>query len=272
MARDWLVLEYAQAAPFSLRLSVATTAAAVTALVPSPACFKLAMVDAAFQAYASEQQARRIFDLIKGREVRVRVPKHIVVQKTFGRVLVPWEAPKTKGADRAAAIRIDFQAQNYPFKRTISFLEIAYWSEPIEIAIDTTGVDTTSADDLRRLAWCVRYLGKRGSFVQLLGIRVADDEAISRDGRFGRRIDLMASDTEWPAQFIQRPADDLGPNADFERVSAATEKKVRRGEPGDIESSKSMDRLVGLPFLLPLRLQRTGRSFAYYMRTGEGAT
>jgi hypothetical protein len=272
MARNWLVLEYAQAAPFSLRLSVATTAAAVTALVPSPACFKLAMVDAAFQAYASEQHARRIFDLIKGREVRVRVPEHIVVQKTFGRVLVPWEPPKTKGADRAAAIKLDLQAQNYPFKRTISFLELAYWSEPIEVAIDITAVDTTSADDLGRLAWCVRYLGKRGRFVQLLGSRVVDDEAISRDGRFGRRIDLMASDTEWPARFIQRPADDLGPNADFERVSAATEKRARRGEPGDLGKSQAIDRFVGLPFLLPLRLQRTGRSFAHYTRTGDRTT
>ncbi len=265
MSHDWLVLEYAQAAPFSLRLSVATTAAAMTAVVPSPACFKLALVDAAFQIHASEAAARRIFDLVKAQEVRVRVPAHVVVQKTFGRVLVPWEPPKTKGADRRTAIQDDLRAQSYPFKRTISFLEIAYWSEPIKLAIhidDTAG----AIDEITQLAWSVRYLGKRASFVQLLGSQLLDDAIVSGDAAFARRIDLMSPDDRWPARFIQRPADDLSPGAEFDRVSVATAKKVRTGGLADIGKSATIDRFVALPFLLPLQLLRSGRSFAHYAR------
>ena len=264
MSDGWLVLDYAQAAPFSLRLSVATTAAAMTAVVPSPACFKLALVDAAFQVRASEAAARRIFDLVKGQEVRVRVPAHVVVQKTFGRVLVPWEPPKTKGADRRTAIQDDLRAQNYPFKRTISFLEIAYWSEPIKLAIQVD--DPAAADEIAQLAWSVRYLGKRASFVQLLGSQLLDDATVSGDAAFARRIDLMSPDDRWPARFIQRPADDLSPGAEFDRVSVATAKKVRTGGLADIGKSAKIDRFIALPFLLPLHLLRSGRSFAHYAR------
>lgn len=265
MSDGWLILEYAQAAPFSLRLSVATTAAAMTALVPSPACFKLALVDAAFQVHASEAAARRIFDLVKGLEVRVRVPAHVVVQKTFGRVLVPWEPPKTKGADRRTAIQEDLSAQNYPFKRTISFIEIAYWSEPIKLAIRVDDAAVV-VDEITRLAWSVRYLGKRASFVQLLGSELLDDAAVSDDAAFARRIDLMSPNERWPARFIQRPADDLSPGAEFDRVSVATPKKVRTGGLADIGKGTKIDRFVALPFLLPFQLLRSGRSFAHYTR------
>jgi hypothetical protein len=182
---------------------------------------------------------------------------------------VPWEPPKTKGADRAAAIEEDMRAKNYPFKRTISFMEVAYWSGPIELAIGAAGMDRDAIDHLERLAWGVRYFGKRGSFVQLLSSRRVDDEVISQDRCFGRRADLIPPDEDWPARFIQRPADDLGPHAEFDRISIASPQKVRAGRVSEVGSGKKVDRFVALPFILPLRLRRSGRSFAHYVRTDQ---
>ena len=127
--------------------------------------------------------------------------------------------------------------------------------------------DDAVIKDLEHLAWCVRYLGKRGSFVQLLSVRRADYSLVSDDKCYARRADLMTADRDWPARFIQRPADDLGPQADFDRISVATSKKVRAGGVADIATSSKFDRYVGLPFILPLHLHRSGRSFAHYVRT-----
>lgn len=260
--RVWLAFTYGQAAPFNLRLSVATTTASVTSLVPTPACFKLALVDAAFRLSDPSATPRRLFDALRGREVRVGVPKAIVVQKTFARRLVPWES-KGKGETRAAAVAEAISEQNYPFKRTIAFLELAYWSSPICIAIDVTSIAAAEREQIHRLATCVGYLGRRGSFVHLRSRReLAGDAVLPKSGFAVREEHLHES--QWPTDFVSRPTDDFTTEAEFGRVSIATEEKVR-------VTGVDRDRIVGTRWLLPMRQVRGSRKFSVFERaTGGG--
>ena len=258
MSRVWLVFTYAQAAPFSLRLSVATTTAAVTSLVPTPASFKLALVDVAFRVHGD---ARRVFDLVKAREVRVGLPDAIVVQKTFGRVLVPWES-KVKASERDAEMADAKSQHAYPFKRTIAFTEIAFWSGSVRIAMDVASLSLPDRNTLSHLASHLSYLGKRGSFVQLVDVAEAEHTGVRpRDG-YAVRTDQLKR-TEWPSVFMSRPTDDLTPESEFDRISIATAERTRVG----LSSVEKLDRLAGIPWLLPLRLVRTGKTFAFYKRS-----
>jgi len=258
----WLLWTFAQVSPFTLRLSVATATVGATALVPSPACVKLALVNAAFATFGTGDAPREVFDAVKPREIAIRVPRSIVVQQTFQKVLVPWEPPKTRteAGDRARAYEADLARHHYPFKSTIAYTEIATWSGPIQIALNATGLDMQMCHRLHRLASSIRFLGRRGSFVQLLEATSTSEPIRARLG-YARRADYVRGDDDWPAEFIQRPCDDFSQDAEFDRVNVATSRPLRAGD----DTSSVTDRLVALPLIIPMVIARTGKRFSQYV-------
>lgn len=164
MARDkgfpeqWLIANYRPTSLFTLRMTHATSKGGKTLLVPTPYAVKLAFIDACFRIFPAakaQEQACNIYELIKARGIRFRPPDHCVVQNTF---------IKIKQAER--------KGPGGTYTSTISYREYCYFKGELAVAIDTTGMAETSRQTLIRIAPCINYLGKRGSFMQFLSTQI----------------------------------------------------------------------------------------------------
>src|SRR6266542_3258808 len=103
----WLVATYRPTAPFSLRLTTATSSGGKTLLVPTPYAVKLALVDATIRV-GTVERGRALFDVLKGRVIRLRPPEHVVVNNTFVKIQRRRELPKRKmSPDEARAAAED---------------------------------------------------------------------------------------------------------------------------------------------------------------------
>lgn len=152
---SWLILRYEPTSLFSLRMTHATNKGGKTLLVPTPYAVKLALIDACFRMYEGETavaKARWVFDLIKGRQIRIGPPRDCVVQNTF---------IKIKQEERGAAKGI--------YAPTIAYREFCFYAGQLKIALAVDGLTDDEIDDLKKVAARVNYLGKRGSFMQFLG-------------------------------------------------------------------------------------------------------
>ena len=98
----WLIGAYRPVTLFSLRMTHATSKGGKTLVVPTPYSVKMALLDACFRCYSSEValgRARKVFDCLKRREIRVRPPKHCIVNNTFIKVL-DWSREPVNGPFR----------------------------------------------------------------------------------------------------------------------------------------------------------------------------
>ena len=118
----------------------------------------MALIDSAFRAWSGGdafQNAQRVFEIVKAREIRFRPPPHCVVQNTFVKAL---------DAERDGDL---------PFKQTIVYREfVAFSGGPLEIAINIQGCATDEVATIERLFWHINSIGKRGSFWQCTGTGV----------------------------------------------------------------------------------------------------
>lgn len=245
----WLVTSLLPTSLFSLRLPTATATAAKSCLAPTPYAFKLALVDAEIRA-AGVIRGRELFDLLKGREVRVELPRRLVVTNALVKVAVPFES-KGRAAERASAVTAAKRQDQYPFKSSVAFREFVHFDGPLRVAWAVDGL--SPADEARLMAaWRrVQWIGKRGSFVMPFP---SEEKLDDLPPSFGFVVGGPPGDA--PADLIVQAHDDLGPTADFERVSTYSTHKVREG----------VDRI---PFLVafPLRVDRRGRGFTAFVRS-----
>jgi hypothetical protein len=150
----WLIAEYEAASLFSLKLSSATASGGKTLLVPTPFAIKMALLDAACRirgVAVAEREWAQIRDL----RIAIRPAEQVAVTNLFQKVLKPRRAPVDLSDPEAG-----------PFQKTIGYREYAQWVGPLGIAFRTDEKEST--DWLSDLLINVNYLGKRGSFVQLV--------------------------------------------------------------------------------------------------------
>ncbi|MDI6908118.1 MAG: hypothetical protein QMC81_11620 [Thermoanaerobacterales bacterium] len=154
---SWLILRYLPTAMFSVRMTYATNKGGKTLLVPTPYAVKLALVDACFRAFGAnkaEARAKQVYELIKGRPVRIGPPRHCVVQNTFIKI-----KQEERGAPRGI------------YAPTIAYREFCYYDGELRVALGAGGMSDQDVRDLTEIAARVNYFGKRGSFMQFMGAK-----------------------------------------------------------------------------------------------------
>jgi hypothetical protein len=153
----WYVAAYQQAALFSLRQSLSTSSGEKTLLIPTPFALKMALLDAAIRTLGKEQ-ATLLFPSLRDLHIAVRLPEQMVIIKSFLKIV----RPKKHGPsdDIGSGLRT-------PLGSTIANREFVFYNEPFGLALSEKDGKELSLDLVQLLAQ-INYIGKRGSFIQLL--------------------------------------------------------------------------------------------------------
>ena len=245
----WLIGAYRPVTLFSLRMTHATSKGGKTLVVPTPYSVKMALLDACFRCYSAEValgMARKVFDCLKRREIRVRPPKHCIVNNTFVKVL-DWSREPLEG----------------PFRNTIVYREFAFFGgDDLLLAIEATGLSDADQSVLKQLFAHINGLGKRGGFWQFVG-----SEQIEGALPFGFTVPRPDATFEQTARYaLTQALDDFGnvlcAAADgFERVSTYGSGTVRLGEQRVLNATA-----------VPYRRRSASRHFTWYERVLESVT
>lgn len=231
--RRWLVARFLPCALFALKVSTATSSVGRTLLVPTPYAIKMALVEAAFDSGLAWDDCDALLRSLVGVAVRIAPPEHAVVSHTFLKVR---QEPKKAEPGR-------------PYISSIAYREFVFHQGEWRWAFELVG----RPDDLQRriaeLLPRVRYVGKRASFVQFVGVDWRDE----LDATFTQRMDGGA--IVMPPRAHVVPLDDLGPRADLETLSPYSSKRA--------EAEKHR---VYVNTLVPLGVANTGPGFTEYRR------
>jgi hypothetical protein len=228
----WLVVEYYPTALFSLKSSLATSSVGKSLLVPTPYSIKMALVDAAFRAGFSDSECANFLRSLIAVAVRIAPPEAACVTHTFVKVR---QEPKKREPLR-------------PYIDSIAYREVVHHQGVWRWAFDLAAGDDALAETLVSLAPHVAYIGKRGSFIQFVGLsRLAE---IGSD--FTQPID---NHHEWmlPPKAHIAMLDDFGPEADLPVLSSFTSTAARR----------EMHRR-SVQTIVPTGLVNTGPGFSEY--------
>ena len=239
----WLVASYLPVSLFSLRMTHATSKGGKSLVVPTPYAWKMAILDACFRRYdaaTADSNARRVFDLLKSREVRFRPPRDCVVQNTFVKAL-DWDREKVSG----------------PFRNTIVYREFAFFGgDELEIAVGVNGLSAAEEQILTELFLHINSIGKRGSFWQFLSTKTIDGEL-----PFGFTIPRERAKFEEAATYsMTQSLDEFGhelctKKEGFERVSTYGNGDIKLG----------LHRVL-IPTALPYNRRTSSRHFTHYQR------
>ncbi len=235
----WLVASYRPVSLFSLRMTHATSKGGKTLLVPTPYVIKMALLDVCFRRYDETEApiaARAVFDVVKGREVRIRPPEQCMVQNTFVWVL---------DAERDGDL---------PFKRTIAYREFVSHHGVMEIALGVAGLNEPEIAGLSELFLHINSFGKRGSFWQYERSDLIDGEL-----PIGFSVPLTEQRFRGvPSYGMVQALDDFG-----EELCAAKNGFDRISTYGDGRIQLGLHRIL-VETALPYRRVSAGRGFTWY--------
>lgn len=233
----WVIAEYEATTLFTLKSATATTSGGKTLLVPTPYAIKMALLDVACRVEGQPAAEVVWEEWLREVMVALRPAQAVVVNNTFTKVLRPRRNPAEPGSQHAGY-----------FQKTIAYREYAYLSGPFALAL---WVQTdTQAGMLSRWLVNVNYLGKRGSFIQIMQppLAVADlpHDFIIVDGQIAS-FDLDSVLTQ---------LDDAGDTLTFSRASIYTDERITLGK-------ERVLRHVALPY----QLVASSRSYSHYQRS-----
>ncbi len=258
----WLIASYRPVSLFSLRMTHATSKGGKTLVVPTPYAVKMALVDASFRAFSTQdanRKAREIFDLVKWREVRVRPPKHCVVQNTFIKILDQKREDK-EGKDKERKGDRERES-DLPFKQTIAYREFVFFpdapNDSLSIALAIGGMSEGDEIEMAILFAHINSLGKRGSFWQF-------EKASHQEGELPIGFTVPVAEPVWrgiSSYGIIQALDDFGvglctANDGFERVSTYGSGTI-----------KLQEHRILVPTAIPYRRKSAARNFTWYERT-----
>lgn len=235
----WLIARYQPVSLFSLKHGEATATGGKSLLVPTPFAIRTALLDAAIRV-RGVTHGPQAFEVIKALQLALQPPQRAAVTNLFVKILKP-ERDETRG--RA-------------MQQTIAFREYVHLEGTLALAL---GGEPVHLRQVASLLPHLSYLGKRGSFFQLLAppeeVKTADAQppaGFTALVAWDRPIEEGASPPAFPLGFIQR-VDDWGADLTFETVNIYTGDKIRLGR-----------ERVRFDVVLPFRLVRAGRGFTVY--------
>jgi hypothetical protein len=223
----WTIARYQPTTFFSLKPHMATSSGGKTLIVPTPFAVKTALLDAAIRTQGLAR-GHALFSDIRALAIAVRLPRQIVVNNTFIRILRAARSPSPG---------------QWPYQRTIGFREYVQFGGPLLLAFQ--GV----LADLVPLLAQINYLGKRGGFFQLLSEpetaeELTDDFTLLTQGLSGA----------FPLGTLQM-VDDWGDGLSFEHLNIYSDKSMRSG------THRVFHHVV-----LPHRPTRSSQGFTLYER------
>lgn len=233
----WIVAKYQPTAFFSLRPHNATTSGGKSLIVPTPFAVKTALLDAAIRTQGLAR-GKALFTDLRNLEVAVRLPKRVIVNKTFVRILRYNDHATGDDIPEARANR------KWPYQTSVGFREYVHFGGPLTLAF------WDMPDELTLLLAQVNYLGKRGGFIQLLNApkevdELPDDFTLLTEG----------VDGAFPLGTLQM-VDDWGEKLTFERLNIYSDKRITAGK-----------HRVFHHVVLPHEPIRSSRGFTLYERT-----
>ncbi|MCS7177927.1 MAG: hypothetical protein RML46_10050 [Anaerolineae bacterium] len=234
----WLVARYQPVGLFSLRPGETTATGGQSLLIPTPFAIRTALLDAAIRVQGVAQ-GPRAFEAIRALRLALLPPPQAAVSGLLVKIL----KPEREAEERGRAMQ-----------RTVAFREYVHLQGTLALAL---GGDPARLEEVAPLLTHITYLGKRGSFLQLLAppewTETPDDRP--PEGFVPLIPWNGAGSSAFPLGHIQR-LDDWGPDLTFEKVNVYTSEGIRLGR----------DR-VRFDVVLPYRLVRAGRGFAVYAWT-----
>ncbi|SRR6266516_1072975 len=234
----WYVATYQQVALFSLRQSLSTSSGGKTLLVPTPFALKMALLDVAIRTLGKEQAAL-LFPYIRDLRIAVLLPEQLVVINSFLKIV----RPKKHGpSDDVGSGLVT------PFGSTISSREFVFYSEPFGLALsEKEGHELPQ--ELVGLLTQINYIGKRGSFIQLL-------ELPQRREQLDEQWTVLTTNQQtFLAHGTIQLLDDCGPVLSFERADVTSGVRLVVGK----------DRVQN-SIVLPCQQMRYSRGFTLFQR------
>jgi len=229
----WLIARYQPVGLFSLKPSEATSTGGKSLLVPTPFAIRTALLDVAIRV-RGVSYGPKAFEVIKALRLAVCPPKRAAVTSLFVKVLKPEREADKRG--RA-------------MQRTIAFREYVHLEGALTLAF---GGEPAHLEQVAPLLPHLTYLGKRGSFFQLLAppreVETVDSEP---PAGFVALVSWNHGES-FPLGYIQR-LDDWGEDLTFEKVNIYTTERIRRGH-----------ERISMDVVLPYVLLKAGRGFAIY--------
>jgi hypothetical protein len=195
---------------------------------------KMALVDAAFRAGYGEPECGRLLRVLADVEVRIAPTARAVVTHTFLKIR---QEPKTPSRDR-------------PYISSVAYREVAHAAGQWRWAFDLAAIDDVVASQLVDLLPHVNYIGRRGSFVQFLGISRQPELSI----QFTQP--QAANGFVMPSRWHVAPLDDFGPEASLDVLNSYASGTARRDRHRRFVQT-----------IVPLGLVNVGPGFSEYERT-----
>ncbi len=241
---EWLIARYQPVGLFSLKHGEATSTGGKSLLIPTPFAIRMALLDVALRVDGLSV-GEQAFETIKSLHLALCPPRYAAVSALFAKILKP---ERNREADRAMT-------------PTIAFREYVHLWDELALAF---GGERVNLEQVAPWLAHVTYLGKRGSFIQLL----AQLEHVLTDGDDPPKDFISLQGTDWrsdgiPTSFslglIQR-LDEWGPGMTFAKANvydSSSEGKIKIGR----------DR-IRMDAIIPYQMRESGRGFTLYERVG----
>ena len=229
--RRWLVAHFVPCALFALKVSNATSSVGRTLLIPTPYAIKMALVEAAFTAGLPYPECDVLLRTLAAMEVRIAPPPRAVVCHTFLKIR---QEPKNANPD-------------HPYISSIAYREVVFHQGESLWAFLLADFAPEVQRQITKLLPYIRYIGKRGSFVQFIGSEWREDIDVT----FTQPVESTA--LSLPPRSHIAPLDDTGPEADLETLSPYSSKRAASGR-----------HRVFVNTLVPLGVINNGPGFTEY--------
>jgi hypothetical protein len=230
----WAVFEMLPVSLFSLKASQATSTVGRTLLTPTPYSIKMAVLDVCLQSgwLASDAESDLLVRSLANCSIAIGLPERAIVTHTIIKVRQEPKDPKKAGV---------------PYISNVAYREFVHFSGPFQIAVDLTTCSPDMAETLGRSIPAIRYLGKRGSFVQFLRAERLEELPPTR---FMQPLEKV---TTIPGGVHFAWLDDFGPDATFDALNSFSKTPIKRGKHRTFTQT-----------LVPLGLIRSGPGFSEY--------
>ncbi len=176
-------------------------------MVPTPYSVKMALLDAGLSTglIPNESGADGFVRAMRGAEVRIGPPDRAVATHTIVKIR---QEPKGK-------------TEGVAYTSSVAYREFVHFRGDLSFAFDLRTLDKRSAELTCALAPAIRSIGKRGGFIQFLGME--------RHEELGRRFTVPLESWESAADACHLAwLDDFGPEATFDILNSYSDKSIKR--------------------------------------------